>query len=118
MHFFERGAFFIFPTHMLVQKRRQAYVIRGKQQPSAKTHSISMENRTKLNVTGVEDVESFDENAIIMNTSQGDLIVRGTGLHIGRISLDVGQLSVEGSISELSYEDKAPSGGFWQKLFG
>ena len=67
-----------------------------KQQPSAKTHSISMENRTKLNVTGVEDVESFDENAIIMNTSQGDLIVRGTGLHIGRISLDVGQLSVEG----------------------
>lgn len=90
-----------------------------KQQPSpAKTHSISMENRTKLNVTGVEDVESFDENAIIMNTSQGDLIVRGTGLHIGRISLDVGQLSVEGSISELSYEDKAPSGGFWQKLFG
>ena len=63
-------------------------------------------------------VESFDENAIIMNTSQGDLIVRGTGLHIGRISLDVGQLSVEGSISELSYEDKAPSGGFWQKLFG
>lgn len=103
---------------MLVQKRRQAYVIRGKQQPSAKTHSISMENRTKLNITGVEDVESFDENAIIMNTSQGDLIVRGTGLHIGRISLDVGQLSVEGSISELSYEDKAPSGGFWQKLFG
>ena len=90
-----------------------------KQQPlSAKTHSISMENRTKLNVTGVEDVESFDENAIIMNTSQGDLIVRGTGLHIGRISLDVGQLSVEGSISELSYEDKVPSGGFWQKLFG
>lgn len=102
----------------LYKKRRQAYVIRGKQQPSAKTHSISMENRTKLNVTGVEDVESFDENAIIMNTSQGDLIVRGTGLHIGRISLDVGQLSVEGSISELSYEDKAPSGGFWQKLFG
>lgn len=89
-----------------------------KQQPSVKTHSISMENRTKLSVTGVEDVESFDENAIIMNTSQGDLIVRGTGLHIGRISLDVGQLSVEGSISELSYEDKAPSGGFWQKLFG
>lgn len=89
-----------------------------KQQPSAKMHSISMENRTKLSVTGVEDVESFDENAIIMNTSQGDLIVRGTGLHIGRISLDVGQLSVEGSISELSYEDKAPSGGFWQKLFG
>lgn len=103
----------------LYKKRRQGIChTRKNSRPSANTHSISMENRTKLNITGVEDVESFDENAIIMNTSQGDLIVRGTGLHIGRISLDVGQLSVEGSISELSYEDKAPSGGFWQKLFG
>ena len=81
-------------------------------------HTLVIEDRKRLSVSGVTDVESFDENAIIMNTSQGDLIVRGTGLHIGRISLDVGQLSVEGSISELSYEDKAPSGGFWQKLFG
>lgn len=89
-----------------------------KQQQTGKVHSISMEDRAKLNVTGVEDVESFDENTIVMNTSRGDLIVRGSGLHIGRISLDAGQLSVEGSISELSYEDKAPSGGFWQRLFG
>ncbi len=89
-----------------------------KQQQTAKTHGISLEDRTRLNVTGVEDVESFDENVVVMNTACGDLIVRGSGLHIGRISLDIGQLSVEGSISELSYEDKAPSGGFWQKLFG
>ncbi len=89
-----------------------------KQPQAAKTHGISLEDRTRLNVTGVEDVESFDESLIVMNTSSGDLIVRGSGLHIGRISLDTGQLSVEGSISELSYEDKAPAGGFWQKLFG
>ncbi len=89
-----------------------------KQPQAAKTHGISLEDRTRLNVTGVEDVESFDESLIVMNTSSGDLIVRGSGLHIDRISLDTGQLSVEGSISELSYEDKAPAGGFWQKLFG
>lgn len=83
-----------------------------------KMHGISLEDRSRLSVTGVEDVESFDENLIVMNTTQGDLIVRGTGLHIGKISLDDGRLSVEGSISELSYEDKSPSGGFWQKLFG
>ena len=81
-------------------------------------HSVVLEGRSRLSLTGVEDVESFDENMIVMNTSRGDLIVRGSGLHIGKISLDIGQLSVEGSISELSYEDKAPSGGFWQKLFG
>ncbi len=89
-----------------------------KQPQAAKTHGISLEDRRRLDVTGVEDVESFDESLIVMNTSSGDLIVRGSGLHIGRISLDTGQLSVEGSISELSYEDKAPAGGFWQKLFG
>ncbi len=89
-----------------------------KQQQTVKTHGISLEDRTRLNVTGVEDVESFDENVIVMNTACGDLIVRGSGLHIGRISLDIGQFSVEGSISELSYEDKATTGSFWQKLFG
>ena len=89
-----------------------------KPKTAAKTHNLSLEDRSRLSVTGVEDVESFDETVIVMNTSQGNLIVRGSGLHIGKISVDVGQLSVEGSISELSYEDKAPSGGFWQKLFG
>ena len=104
---------------MLVQKRGTfTWHMRRNSSRRQKTHGISLEDRTRLNVTGVEDVESFDENVIVMNTACGDLIVRGSGLHIGRISLDIGQLSVEGSISELSYEDKAPSGGFWQKLFG
>ena len=87
-------------------------------QQSAKAHSISMEDRARLNVTGVEDVESFDENVIVMNTSRGDLIVRGSGLHIGKINLEVGELRVEGLISDLSYEEKTASGGFWSKLFG
>lgn len=86
--------------------------------PALKAHSVSMEDRCKMNVTGVEDVESFDESVIVMNTSQGDLIVRGSGLHIGKISLDVGQLSVEGVINELSYEEKQASAGFWQRIFG
>ncbi len=104
---------------MLVQKKGDLHMAyEEKQQQTVKTHGISLEDRTRLNVTGVEDVESFDENVIVMNTACGDLIVRGSGLHIGRISLDIGQLSVEGSISELSYEDKATAGGFWQKLFG
>lgn len=86
--------------------------------PPAKTHSISMENRCRLDVSGVEDVESFDEAMIIMKTTQGDLIVRGSGLHIGKISLDVGQMSVEGTISELGYEEKPQSRSFWQRVFG
>ena len=71
-----------------------------------------------LNVTGVDDVESFDEATIVMNTSQGNLIVRGSGLHIGKISLDVGEIKVEGMITDLNYEEKAHTGGFWSRLFG
>ena len=42
----------------------------------------------------------------------------GEGLHIGKLSLDTGELSVEGKVSELSYEEAAPAGGFWSRLFG
>lgn len=84
----------------------------------AKVHTLTLDERSRLTVTGVDDVESFDETVIVMNTQKGDLIVRGSGLHIGKISLDVGELRVEGLISELSYEERAEHGGFWSRLFG
>lgn len=86
--------------------------------PPAKPHSLTLESRNLLSVTGVEDVESFDEGEVVMSTSQGNLIVRGSGLHIGKISLDVGELKVAGIIAELSYEEPSPSGGLWSRLFG
>lgn len=89
-----------------------------KTKAAVKPHSISMDDRCRLSVTGVDDVESFDETVIVMNTSLGNLIVRGSGLHIGKISLDVGELKVEGMITDLSYEEKTQSGGFWARLFG
>ena len=89
-----------------------------KQKLPAKKHTLSMEDRSRLNVSGVEDVESFDENMIVMSTVQGELTVRGEGLHIDKISLDVGDLTVKGSISELSYEEAAPTGTLWSRLFG
>lgn len=95
-----------------------AYEEKEKLKPAAKPHSVSMDDRCRLNVTGVDDVESFDEATIVMNTSQGNLIVRGSGLHIGKISLDVGEIKVEGMITDLSYEEKAHTGGFWSRLFG
>ena len=89
-----------------------------KPKTAVKPHNLSLEDRSRLSVTGVEDVESFDETVIVMNTAQGNLIVRGSGLHIGKINLEVGELRVEGLISDLSYEEETASGGFWSKLFG
>ena len=85
---------------------------------AAKAHHLIMEERSRLSITGVEDVASFDEEQITMVTSQGDLIVRGSGLHIGKLTLDSGEVSIEGMVRELCYEERSPSGGFWSRLFG
>ena len=90
-----------------------------KAKPVAKPHAVTLDERCKMSVTGVEDVESFDESEIVMRTSQGDLIVRGSGLHIGKISLDVGEMRVEGLITEFSYEERSGTdGSFWSRIFG
>ncbi len=82
-------------------------------------HRISLEERSTLTVAGVEDVERFDENAILMTTARGTLSVRGEGLHIEKLSLDGGDLRVEGTIDALVYEDgPARRGGFFARLFG
>lgn len=89
-----------------------------KNKPMGKPHHVIMEDRTKLSVTGVEDVISFDEAEIITRTAQGNLIIRGTGLHIGKLTLDSGEVSVDGLVRELCYEEPTPVGGFWSRLFG
>ena len=70
-------------------------------------------------VSGVEDVERFDENTIVMSTTAGTLVISGENLHIGKLSLDGGELHVDGQVDSLSYEDPGYSrGGFLSRLFG
>ena len=84
----------------------------------AADHHVILEGRASLSVSGVEEVESFDENAIVMRTSLGTLVVRGEELHIEKLSLDGGDLRVEGMVDSLTYEDDGgPRGGFLARLF-
>ena len=85
----------------------------------AASHRLELTGREHLNVSGVEDVERFDENGVIMTTSAGTLIVTGENLHIGKLSLEGGELFVDGRIDSVSYED-APErqSGFFSRLFG
>ena len=82
-------------------------------------HHIILEEREQLSVSGVEEVESFDENTIVMLTNRGTLIVRGEELHIEKLSLDGGDLKVEGTIDSLTYEDSGRdgAGGLFARLF-
>ncbi len=81
-------------------------------------HNIVLEDRRMLTVSGVSDVDSFDEETVIVFTDLGELTIRGSNLHINRLSVEVGELTVEGSIAALIYSDEAPkSGGFFSKVF-
>ena len=82
------------------------------------SHRIILEEREQLTVSGVEEVESFDESAIYLTTAQGPLEIQGEGLHIEKLSLDGGDLKVEGDIDAVTYEDDAGGsrGGFLARL--
>ncbi len=85
----------------------------------AMNHHLLLEDREHLTVSGVEEVESFDENVIVMDTAQGTLIIRGEGLHIEKLSLDGGDLKVEGMVESLAYEEnRRTKGGFFSRLLG
>ena len=80
---------------------------------------LELAGRERLTVSGVEDVERFDENGIVMSTSAGVLVVTGEDLHIGKLSLDGGELHVDGRIDSVAYEEGGrEQGGFLRRLFG
>ena len=82
-------------------------------------HRLELVGREKLTVSGVEDVERFDESGIVMSTSAGVLVVTGEDLHIGKLSLDGGELHVDGRIDSVTYEEGGrEQGGFLGRLFG
>ncbi|HJB14081.1 MAG TPA: YabP/YqfC family sporulation protein [Candidatus Oscillibacter excrementigallinarum] len=82
-------------------------------------HRLELIDRERLTVSGVEDVERFDETGIIMSTAAGTLVVTGEDLHIGKLSLDGGELHVDGRIDAVSYEDGGQERqGFFRRLFG
>lgn len=82
-------------------------------------HRLELVGREQLTISGVEDVERFDELGIVMSTSAGTLVIAGEDLHIGKLSLDGGELHVDGRIDSISYENGSrEQGGLLRRLFG
>ncbi|MBQ9392857.1 MAG: YabP/YqfC family sporulation protein [Oscillospiraceae bacterium] len=82
-------------------------------------HRLQLEGREKLTVSGVEDVARFDESCIVLTTCEGSMIVAGSDLHIGKLTLDGGELQVDGRIDSVAYEDGPQErGSLFRRLFG
>ncbi len=89
-----------------------------KMQPK-RPHSVVMEERNSLTVSGVSDIERFDEEEVVIATELGLLSIKGQGLHLNKIDVEDGELSVEGQLDSLSYEEQrfSDKGSFLAKLF-
>lgn len=86
----------------------------------AKTaHNIIMENRKSLFISGVTDVDNFDEKTILLYTEMGELTVHGHDLHVNSVSVETGEMNIEGDIWALNYGDRDRKGpiSFLGKLF-
>ena len=66
-------------------------------------HHLILEGREQLSVSGVEEVESFDENTIVLDTDMGLLTIKGKELHVSRLTLEKGEVDVDGTIDSMAY---------------
>ena len=79
-------------------------------------HKLTLHERNSLTMTGVKEVVSFEESTVVLLTSLGLLTIQGQELKLKTLSLDGGQVAVDGHISALVYEEPR-EGSLWQRLW-
>ena len=84
----------------------------------AKAHKLLLSNRRTGTISGVTDVISFDIAEILLETEQGMLMIRGNELHVNRLTLDKGEVDIDGRIDSLVYSDTAASGEKQESFLG
>ena len=90
---------------------------RWKKEQYQKIIKLVINNRKTSLVTGVNDVLSFDLNEILLETEQGMLMVKGSDLHVNRLSLEKGEVDLSGNIDSVAYSDMKAVGKQSENLF-
>lgn len=81
-------------------------------------HRLTLDERKNLAVTGATEVVSFDEENVVLRTALGTLVVQGQGLQLKQLTTDGGNVTVEGQIGSLVYEQTRQAGSLFSRLFG
>lgn len=84
---------------------------------TARAHNVVMEGRKSLSMSGVTDVDSFDEQTVVVYTDLGELTVKGSGLHIEKMDIELGEIALTGNIFGLMYTDEREKGGLFSRIF-
>lgn len=82
-------------------------------------HRVVMEGRQSLRVSGVEDIESFDDDTVVIYTVDGTMTVKGMDFRINKLSVEDGELEIDGDVDSILYSDsrKEEHGGFFGRIF-
>ena len=82
-------------------------------------HNITLSDRTKLQISGVLEVISFDENSVVLRTTRGAMTVEGDGLHVSTLAIDRGEVVLDGTVNGIFYTgDGSEKTGLLARLFG
>jgi sporulation protein YabP len=96
-------------------------MLEEKRVPKPRVQNVILENRQKLSITGVVDVESFNDECVVADTELGILVIKGMDLRINKLDIDSSELGIEGDIVSLEYSDREGArgrgGGFFARLF-
>ena len=88
---------------------------------TTKMQNVILENRNKLHLTGVLDVLNFDEEIVTVETELGVLIVKGSDLRLNKFNLENSELSIDGEVNSLTYDDRGNTSkrgeGLFNKIF-
>lgn len=82
-----------------------------------RAHKLVITNRVSGNITGVTDVISFDLGEILLETSQGMLSIKGKDLHVSRLTLEKGEVDIDGKIESFTYSDASDRGAQGESFF-
>ena len=84
---------------------------------SAVPHQLILDDRRRLSLSGVSDVDSFDDNTVVAHTALGDLTIKGQDLHICRLNTESGDLTLEGQLDLLEYTESKSRGNRLRRWF-
>ncbi|MCI5771843.1 MAG: YabP/YqfC family sporulation protein [Clostridiales bacterium] len=94
---------------------KQENPVKTRPAPVPSAHTLHLESRQKAALSGVREVLAFDENQVSLLTDSGEITLGGQGLHVTRLMLEEGQLTVEGRLDSIEYADERPRRGLWRR---
>ena len=91
--------------HILIQSSIRMEAVMEEKVKQKRLHKMHMENRNKLEMTGIVDVISFDLNKVILESDCGMITIKGANLHVSRLSVEKGELDIDGTIESYAYSE-------------